>query len=233
MTEEIRVLALGNGVLRDALAGRDEGGEHLDRGLAAVVAERFDGYAVDFRYQRFESIGELRTALAVPATGDKLGIDEFSPHVVVLAVGGDVIGLPQRAPDPGHAATSFHEDLVAVIDAVKLRSGAHVLVSNVSTFDPEDETSNLHGGDPEPLSMRAHRVDLVLLKLSHLVGVSLIDVDRISAEAGCRNVVPHVLELSAQGSALVRDETVRVLEDYGFFDLRPVVAQVGNRGGDR
>jgi hypothetical protein len=233
MTAEIRVLALGNGVLRNALAGRDEGGEHVEHGLSAIIAKRFDGYSLSFRYEACESIEKLRVALADPSGGDTFGLDGFSPDVVVLAVAGDVVGFPQRAAEPNLATVAFHEDLVAVVDAVKERSGAHILVSNVSTFDPEDLTSNLHGCDPEPLSIRAHRIDLALLKLSHLLGVSLIDVDRVTAEAGCRTVVPRALELSAEGSALVRDETVRVLEDYGFFDPRPVVAQVGNRGGQR
>lgn len=233
MTETIRVLALGDGLLRDALLSRRDGGQHLDRGLAEVVAEGFGGCTVDTRYERCHGVGGLRSALQNSASTDAFGIDETAPDVVVVNVADDVIGLPERASDPGQAMLSFREDLIAVIDEIKERAGAHVLLCNVSTFDPSDNTSNFSGRDPEPFPMRAHRVDLALLNISHLLGVSLIDVDRLTAEAGCETVVPASCELSPAGSALLRDETARVLADYGFFDARPLVAQVGNRGGDR
>ncbi|MDJ0955123.1 MAG: hypothetical protein QNJ81_15710 [Acidimicrobiia bacterium] len=217
MTTTIRVLALGDEVLRDSLLSRDEGGSVLDQGLAAAVAGRHDGYEAT---ARFDEIGNLAKLTGFSYEDDL--------DVVILGTNGDVLGL---TGDPEQGVAEFRRVLIQVFDEIRAASGAHVLVANTSTFDPADETSSLYGLATEPISMRAHRIDLALLQLSHEVGFSIIDVDRITAEAGCADAVPAALELSPAGLALVRDEVVRVLADYGFFDERSLVAQVGNRGG--
>ncbi len=222
MTETIRVVAFGDAALRNALLGKESGGEHLDRGLTTAVAAAHPGYEIQLGFQEYGGLSELKDATA----GDEA-------DVVILSMTPDTIGLAARSTDPRQAVIGFHDDLVAVVDRLKVSGEVHVLVSNVSTFDPTDETSSLHGLDEEPVSMRAHRVNLALLQISHEIGISIIDVDRITAEAGGGKVIPTVLELSPEGSALVRDETVRVLADYGFFDERSLVAQVGNRGGSK
>ncbi len=217
MTATIRVLALGDEVLRDSLLSRGEGGAVLDQGLAAAVAGEHSGYEATASFGEIEALAEL-TGFAYE--------DELD--VVILGTHGDVGNL---TGDPEQGIAEFRRALIQVFDEIKAACDAHVLVVNTSTFDPADETSSLYGLAAEPISMRAHRIDLALLQLSHEVGFSIIDVDRITAEAGCAQAVPAALGLSAAGSALVRDEIVRVLADYGFFDERSLVAQVGNRGG--
>ena len=220
MTETIRIVAYGDVALRNALLDKASGGGHLESGLAETVASAHAGYEVELEFRDYGGLAELRDS----ASG--VGAD-----VVMMAMTADVLALPARAADAAEAVAGFHDDLVAVVDKIKETANAHVLVVNVSTFDPADETSSLHGLAEEPVSMCAHRVNLSLLQTSHEIGISIIDVDRITAEEGCGRIIPAALELSAEGSALVRDETVRVLADYGFFDERSLVAQVGNRGG--
>ncbi len=220
MTTMIRVEAFGDSTLRNAFLAKSGGGEHLDQGLAESVVVKHLGGDVTLGFHEYVTPAELHVALR-----DK------TPDVVILDMAPEVAGLGARSTDPRQAVADFHDDLVAAVDKIKEESNAHVLVVNVSTFDPTDQTSSLHGLDEEPISMRAHRINLALLKLSNEIGISIIDVDRITAEAGCAGVVPAALTLSAEGSAQVRDETVRVLEDYGFFDERSLIAQVGSRGG--
>lgn len=220
MTKPIRIVAYGDSALRNALLSKATGGTHVEAGLAEMVASDHPGYEAKLEFREYGGLSELRDT----STG-------IEADVVILAMAPDVRGLAARSADPHQAISGFHDDLVAVVDKVKEAADAHVLVVNVSTFDPADQTSSLHGLTEEPLSMRAHRINLALLQISHEIGISIIDADRITAEAGCGSVVPAALEISAEGSALVRDETVRVLADYGFFDERSLVAQVGNRGG--
>ena len=222
MTEVIRVVAFGDAALRNALLSKATGGQYLDQGVADIVASSHPGYEIQLEFRDFSGLTQLRSD--TPGEG---------ADVVIVSTAPDVLGLDTRSADPAEAVVGLHDDLVAVVDKIKEASGAHVLAVNASTFDPADETSSLHGLDEEPVSMRAHRLNLALLRASHELGISIIDVDRVTAEAGCGNVVPAALELSAEGAALVRDETVRVLGDYGFFDERSLVAQVGNRGGGK
>jgi len=229
MTQSIRVLALGGDVLRNAILDTASGGDHLDQGLAAALTAGAGDYELSVAYSPIDGIGELRARLAIDSIEAAFGID---PHVVVIEMSAEVESLNLRSDDPHEAVRSFHDDLVAVFDAIKSGCDAHVLVAGVSTYDPGDPISNLHGLESEPIMLRAHRVNLALFQISHEVGLSVIDVDRMTAESGGGKVVPAPLALSREGSALVRDETLRVLTDYGFFDGRSVVAQVGNRGGN-
>jgi len=66
--------------------------------------------------------------------------------------------------------------------------------------------------------------------MSQELGISIIDVDRILGEAGVWSYLPSQLD-AASAQPLIRDETLRVLEDYGNFDERPITVQVGKIQG--
>ena len=74
------------------------------------------------------------------------------------------------------------------------------------------------------------QLNLAVMELSVLDGISVIDVDRIVAELGGREHVQEFLSYSPDARAAIRDELVRVLEEYGFFEPRPLLLQVGRRG---
>jgi hypothetical protein len=229
MAETIHVIVIGDDLIRNALVGKDNGGAHLRQGLAEVVADTYSGCTVDVAFAHGEGVSTLLAELQDPSIDDPLSLANNRCDVVIISTTNDVHGLADLAQDPNDAIEIFSNDLVSVIDLIKERTNAHVLVSNAATFDPLVAPASLYGIDGEPVSLRAHRVDLTLLKLSHLLGVSLIDVDRVTAEAGASVVVPAALELNQDGSQLVRDETIRVLDDYGFFDGRQLAPQIGNR----
>jgi hypothetical protein len=230
MSEAMRVLALGNDVVRNAFMGTGEGGEHLESGLAAALAAAHSDYELNVTYSDYDGLSELRTRLQHDTLQALYGV---TPRIVILGMSREVERLAQRSTDPHEAIARLREDLVGVFDAIKADCDAHVVAIGVSTFDPGDPVSNLHGFAEEPVMLRCHRINLALFQTSHEVGLSVIDVDRLVAEAGGGRVVPAPLALSPDGSALVRDETLRVLFDYGFFDERSLIAQVGNRGATR
>jgi hypothetical protein len=233
MIDTLRVVVIGDDLMKNALVGTAQGGKHLASGLVDTVAETFAGSTVDLIFFDSGGIGTLRKSLNDPSSKDVLDQIENRCDIVILAMTDDVRRLPETSADPYEAMDALSEDLISVIDTVKRRTGAHVLIANAATFDPMLRASSLFGIDPEPLSLRAHRVDLVLLNISHLLGVSIINLDRITAEAGAGKVIPEALALTQEGSALFRDETVRILGDYGFFDDRPLAPQVGNREASR
>lgn len=117
--------------------------------------------------------------------------------------------------------------MLSLIRAVKQRSGAHVIVYNCSPIDPTDRVHNYHGLD-DTLSVRVHRFNLALMQLSVLEGISIIDVERVVAEIGQAHV-PSALRYSADAYQAICREVLRVLQDIGFFEARPLVMQVGRR----
>ncbi len=222
-----RVLGLGGPIVRDSFLNKEDGGAHLEVGLAAALEASQPGNELVVTCAGFTGLGDLRTHLAAASIESHYGLN---PDVVVLDMTVEVEQLGNRSDDPHTAVDGLHDDLVAVFDAIKADCDAHVLVLGVSTFDPGDPVSNIHGLAVEPVMLRAHRVNLALFQTSHEVGLSVIDTDRLIAEAGGSDTVPAPLALAPSGLALVRDETIRIMADYGFFDGRTLVAQVGNRG---
>jgi hypothetical protein len=118
------------------------------------------------------------------------------------------------------------ENLARLIRAVKARLGAHVLICNVSTVDPEDQVHN-HHGRPDTWALRAHKLNLALMELSAQEGISVIDVERLVAEHGASRHVLQAGRYSPQVNHAICQELLRVLEDIGFFEDRPLVMQVG------
>lgn len=204
----IVVIARGGDELRDSLLGTDAGGSVLPEGIAGVLRQRAVGTEVEVVWEP-ATVAELAGGRALDPDAD----------VVILAPG-DI------ADQPVEAGTAAIRDLTA---AIRSGSGAHVLVYNGSVHDAEDLVTTYHG-IPEPLSQRINRRNLALMWLSAELGISIVDVDRIAAERGAAVHAPRPYQYSPTALADVRDEVVRILDDYGFFEARPLVAQVGAEG---
>jgi hypothetical protein len=69
----------------------------------------------------------------------------------------------------------------------------------------------------------------VLVELSMREGISVVDVDRVIARVGAGRCVERLGHYRAEGATAVVEELDRVLADYGFFDDRPLLEQVGQR----
>jgi hypothetical protein len=191
----------GNKVLRVFVKGNDD-----VRDLQDLVQEKYQGvFTVELTHEPWVRSEDL--------LGTQLHsrLFEGPSDVVVLSVQPEI---------------QSKEHLWRLIRDVKERLGAHVLICNVSTVDPEDQVHNYHGR-PDTWALRAHKLNLALMELSVQEGTSVIDVERLVAEHGASRHVLQAGRYSPQVNKAICQELLRVLEDIGFFEDRPLVMQVG------
>jgi hypothetical protein len=132
--------------------------------------------------------------------------------VCVITVGAfDAVG------DPYVALEMFRKVTTSAIDLLK-RHQVTVLLLNGSTVRPG---SHLVG------MTEVAALNLGCLELSVETGVSVVDVDRAIAELGADEHVLAPLTYSNEADHAITDVVADILVDYGFFDDRPVLAQVG------
>lgn len=124
--------------------------------------------------------------------------------------------------------SQFRENFVRLIRAVKQRLKAHVVVYNCSTVDPQDQTHSYRGVG-QTLALRVHEFNRALMEVSVLEGISIVDVDRLVAELGANRHLTEALSYSAEAHRTFCREFLRVLEEIGFFEKRPLVMQVGHK----
>jgi len=226
---KLKLFVNGNADIVDAALSKADGGAKLGRGVRELVAAEFPDVEIEVAHEASSGFAALRSALE---SGTSRLIDE-QPQVVLLSVADDIREFGGSGTSTEEAINNIRADLVAVIDLIKEKVGAHILVANASTLDPTQEVFNYSGMDEEPISLRAQRLDLMLVGVSHDEGVSIIDIDRKIAELGGAKGVTAILDYSAAGCQTIAVEIVRVMQDYGFFDDRPLLAQVGARAGTK
>lgn len=214
---EIRVACLGGSDVVAALISKSDGGSHRDSAFREAVTNEFgDGFSVSFSGSPVES----SRALLEMIRADHAVFDP-APDIVVLSVVPDV----DKDIDP----SEFRSNLAEAIGTIKSRYDARIIAFNASTFDPADETTTF-ANVQRPYPLRIHQLDLELMRLAVSEGISLIDVDRLMAELGAGKHVPAVLEHSPKALEAIGDEFMRVVKEYGFFEKRPLLAQVGKKG---
>lgn len=221
----LKLAILGGDDIADATLSRNDGGHKLQRGVRELVAASYPEIGLGVRHERCAGLTELRESLV---TGSSSLISD-PPDVVLLSLAAEAAGLGRRASTAEQAVHAVRADLVSVIELIKEKVGAHVLVANVSTIDPADQPFNYHGLAEEPFTLRAHRLDLMLVGVSHDEGISIVDVDRLIAELGAAGNVDGPAAYGPEACARIAAEIVRIVDDYGFLDERPLLAQVGAR----
>jgi hypothetical protein len=207
----LRILLAGGTDVRDVLLARSAGGQKLESGLAERVAS---GHATKVEHV----ISERMTMASFAETAGELLMGQ---DIAVFSLDPDAVG-------------SESLDFLAAAEAVAEKANevnCHVFFLNASTIDPTRVVSNYHG-IPEPFTRKAQRLDLALLKLSISHGISIIDADRILGEMGAKEHVVGPVDYSAEACEALCDETIRIITDYGFFEARPVMAQLGSRRDD-
>lgn len=171
---------------------------------------------------RYEADSGVASLLADQRSGTSSTTSDTT-NLVILSVDADVTA-GDDALDPG----AFRSSMIDAIQRIKESSGARVIVMNASSYDPTETISNHQLADSEPLSVRAHRLNLEAMRLSFDEGISVLDIDRIIAEMGGKEHVSAFLEYSPEARAAIVDELVAVIDDYGYFDDRPILEQVGS-----
>lgn len=119
---------------------------------------------------------------------------------------------------PEASMQNFHQ----IIEKIRLRSQAPILIYNVSAVVPGEDIHSYEGME-DSFTTRIRRFNLGLVELSQRTGVSIIDVDRIVARAGADKLKSDALHLTAEGYELIAEEVVRVLDDYGCFPAAKVM----------
>lgn len=227
--KHLKFFVKGNPDVVDATFSKADGGTKLDRGIRELVASEFQHVEIEPLHEACAGFAALRSELE---SGDSTLIED-QPEIVLLSIAQDIRELGSDGTSIDEAVHDVEANLVAVIELIKEKVGAHVLVASASTVDPDQEVFNYRDASEEPMSLRAHRLDLLLIGVSHDEGISIIDVDRKIAEAGGARSVTAVLDYNAHGCQAIAAEIVRVLEDYGFFDDRPLLAQAGASAGSK
>ncbi|MFV2000829.1 MAG: hypothetical protein ACC654_10750 [Acidimicrobiia bacterium] len=224
---DVKFFVKGNSDIVDAALSTADGGAKIDRGVKELVNSGFPHVTVHVSHEASARFSALRTELE---SGTSLLIDE-QPDIVLLSIVDDIREFGDDVAGTEHAVDEIETNLVAVVNLIKEKVGAHVFIANASTLDPAQELFNYHDLSEEPASLRAQRLDLMLIGVSHSEGISIIDVDRKIAELGGAKGVTAAFDYSAAGCQTIAAEIVRVMEDYGFFDDRQLLAQVGARAG--
>jgi hypothetical protein len=113
-------------------------------------------------------------------------------------------------------ATASMSNHMRIVERIRERSDAPILIYNVSTVIPGEMIHCFQGLD-DSLSTSMRRFNLALIELSQATGVSIIDVDTLVAQAGADRLKLDAFHLSAEGYRLIAEEVVRVLDDLGLF----------------
>ncbi len=104
----------------------------------------------------------------------------------------------------------------AIIDRLRARTAAPILIYNVSATVPGETVHSLQGLG-ETFTTRIRRFNVMLAELSEKTGVSIVDVDTVLARRGVDQMKLSALHLTAEGHRIVAAEVVRVLADLGLF----------------
>jgi lysophospholipase L1-like esterase len=108
-------------------------------------------------------------------------------------------------------------NLTSVVEQIRERSEAPILIYNVSPITP-GEAIHCHQGLGDLYSTRIRRFNLGLIELSEKTGISIIDVDSLLARNGADALKLDTVHLTPEGYRLVAGEVVRVLGDLGVLD---------------
>lgn len=222
-TTTLKLLVKGNADIVDATLSKRHGGRKLDAGVVEFITRDFPGMSVTATAEPSQGFAATRAEIASGATS----VTDPDVDIVIFSAAEDVRLLATGRANREQAINDVRENMAAVIAAIKGAGGAHILIANASTVDPDEATFDYSGLSEEPLSLRAHRIDLLLVDVSHEHGISIVDVDRLIAELGAGENVVAAFDYGPKGCARIAGEVVRVLEDYGFFDDRPLLEQVG------
>lgn len=212
--------------LADVVLSKADGGDHLEKGLKERLSELAEGIDFTVKVEEYSGLGSLLDDLAA----DNPALGSSAPDVVILSLAAEM----DRLKEVGKSETALaavRADLVAAIRQIKEKVGAHILVANVSTLDPANPAFAYHGVTEEPWNLRGHRLNLMLIEVSHDEGISVIDVDRKIAEVGGDSAVMAAARYSSSGCEGIIEEIVRIVQDYGFLDERPLMEQVGAVAG--
>lgn len=108
------------------------------------------------------------------------------------------------------ADTDAIGEALVQLDAT-LGDTTEIVVLNVSSYIPGEPVHWFRRDDPEPMSLLANRLDLVIDKAAVRTRIRVVDVDRIVAELGAEEAVLGPARYSAAATAAITEEVVTLL----------------------
>lgn len=214
-----RVLVKAGSDVLTALAPSAAGSRQVSAGANRLVEERQGGaHHLEIASEHCGPVSGLLAELEELADAIERGtVPQGVPDVVVLGASSDVVDY----------SDDFRRQMQKVIELIKNRLGAHVIAVNGSSYDPNDR----HPDRPKDCgSLRIHKINLDLIELSIAEGISILDVDFLLAKRGGSEHVVGFLEYSPQISDDICYRFVEILEEYGYFEPKPLVPQLGTTG---
>jgi hypothetical protein len=130
-------------------------------------------------------------------------------------------------PPTGESVWEWKERVTQLIRFVKEQLTSHVIIYNCSALYPGEYIHN-YKNISDTITERIKRYNLSVIELSIAEGISIIDVERIVAQAGDRFLV-DCLRYTNEAYAAIGTEFLRVLDDIGFFEARPLTMQLGQQ----
>jgi hypothetical protein len=223
----LKVLLKGGEDMRRAILVSPDGPQ-LSPAVGEAVRQRSNGSTeLDVRMEAAEPVAailsELRTgAAAPPSPGAPRGtlLLDWEPDIVGLSLAADVLSAED--------ADDFFGNGAECIRLMKEHVGAHILLLNASSVNSADLAPNAQRADFQ-LTLKIHKLNQAAIQLSVLEGISLVDVDRMVAEVGADGNVLGTCHYSDALEVDIGNEVVRILDDYGYFEERPLVQQVGRK----
>lgn len=227
----VRFLVAGRGDVVASLMGKEAGGTKLEIGFAERLLERFgDRVATEVVFEPCPDLSTLLSDLksASPALPVVQRMRKEHFDVLVTSLWADLSSPLHETASGSVRAAAFLQHLLDLIRTIKEEFGCHMIFMNASTIDPVNHVSNYSRVSVEPAFLTANRLNLALIRASVEEGISIVDVDRLIAELGAADNVEGFLDYSVAGSDAICNELIRVVDDYGFFDDRPLLMQIGN-----
>lgn len=107
-------------------------------------------------------------------------------------------------------------NLAAVIDRLRTRHDAPILIYNMSSVIP-GETVHCHAGLDDVFSTRIRQFNLALIELSRQTGISIVDIDHLFAWHGASALKFDATHFTELGCRVVAEEVLRILADCGLL----------------
>jgi hypothetical protein len=214
--ETLVVLCLGGDEVCTALGD--------GRSLAAAIGRRTS--RVPEVEVRHGPSGPLTDLLRTPGDWEPL---LTGAHVVVRSISPDVEAR-HELPDgsgSGPLGDLVRPRLTDLVRRVKAAGPTFVAV-NGATCDPDDDVHSYHDAGCT-VALAVHRLDLELIHLSIAEGISVLDADRLQSQLGLDLGIEQALRYRQPLLDLLLDELALILDEYGWFDDRPILRQEGQR----
>jgi hypothetical protein len=110
------------------------------------------------------------------------------------------------------------KQLSLILRSIRARSSPSVLVFNMSSCIVGDRVTS-YSGLEDALSTRIRAFNLALIEIAPELDISIVDVDHIVAQAGATRTKVDATHYTPIGYRLIAAEVLRILEDYGHFDV--------------